>query len=428
MWRLALGLILLASPLLANGETEFVTLKGHGGPIMALAVDADGQVASASFDNAVALWQGGTPIWLEAHDAAVTALTFGSSGDVFSGGDDFVIYRWQQGGAQEIGRHAGKIRALDLSADGRWLASASWDGSIGLWPLDGGQGRVIAVGAGVNDVQFDAAGRLFAATMAGRLLLYESAEAAPRVLAQQGFGINRIVLSDAGWLAYGAVDGSTRVIDIDSGTQIADFTLERRPILALSHHAATGQIAVGDGHGYIMMIDTKTWSVTRDFHAMREGPVWALAFSPDGTRIWSGGIHDVVYGWPVALMGQFDAVGDETRSFLQDPDSMSNGERQFTRKCSICHALRDEGDRKAGPHLAGLFGRVAGSLAEYRYSDTLSGADFLWNAETIDALFDQGPDHYIPGSKMPMQRITAATDRRDLIDYLKTATTHQEDN
>ena len=39
-------------------------------------------------------------------------------------------------------------------------------------------------------------------------------------------------------------------------------------------------------------------------------------------------------------------------------------------------------------------------------------------AATIDALFDQGPDVYIRGTKMPVQRITRPGDRADLIEYL----------
>ena len=46
----------------------------------------------------------------------------------------------------------------------------------------------------------------------------------------------------------------------------------------------------------------------------------------------------------------------------------------------------------------------------------------VWSEHTVDQLFDIGPDHFIPGSKMPMQRITAQTDRDDLIAFLKDAT------
>ena len=78
-----------------------------------------------------------------------------------------------------------------------------------------------------------------------------------------------------GWLAYGAVDGGTRVIDLETEEVSRDFTLDRRPILAMAYHAASSQLAVGDGQGYIMMIDTAPWKITRDFHATRQGPVWA---------------------------------------------------------------------------------------------------------------------------------------------------------
>ena len=61
-------------------------------------------------------------------------------------------------------------------------------------------------------------------------------------------------------------------------------------------------------------------------------------------------------------------------------------------------------------------------MSEYRYSETLTGSDIVWGDETIDALFDQGPDHYIPGSKMPMQVIAKPQDRADLIAFLRAAT------
>ena len=61
----------------------------------------------------------------------------------------------------------------------------------------------------------------------------------------------------------------------------------------------------------------------------------------------------------------------------------------------------------------------------YSYSPTLDGSDIIWGDDTIDALFDLGPDHYIPGSKMPMQVIAGAQDRADLIAFLRDAT-HKE--
>ena len=48
--------------------------------------------------------------------------------------------------------------------------------------------------------------------------------------------------------------------------------------------------------------------------------------------------------------------------------------------------------------------------------------DLVWNEETIDLLFKDGPDIVTPGSKMPVQRIKGKQDRADLISYLKRAT------
>ncbi|WP_323769858.1 c-type cytochrome [Antarctobacter sp.] len=422
----AVAVLCLALSVLPAAAQEFTTLKGHGGPVMALAVSPAGQVTSASFDNSLGLWTGQDPQWLDGHAAAVTALTWGPGGALLSGGDDFSVRQWQPV-QRVLGRHQGKVTSIAVSPDGSTAASGSWDGSIRLWPLteEGRAGELPYPGAGVNAVVYSADGQyLYAATSKGVLLQYDlTTGGVPLPLVEHGFGINRIELG-AGWIAYGAVDGGTRVIDAMTGAQIADFTLDRRPILALDWHAKTAQLAVGDGHGYIMMVDTADWKITRDFRAMRHGPVWALAFSPDGQTIHAGGLDDVVYSWPVALLDELDAPeGSGQRSFLRDPETMSNGERQFMRKCSICHALDSGPSRKAGPSLHGVFGRPAGTLPGYSYSATLDQSAIIWTDETIDALFDSGPDHYIPGSKMPMQVIARPEDRADLIAFLKSATT-----
>ena len=89
--------------------------------------------------------------------------------------------------------------------------------------------------------------------------------------------------------------------------------------------------------------------------------------------------------------------------------------------------LSESSARKAGPTLYGLFGRRAGTVADYSYSQILTGSEIVWSAETINALFLEGPDHFIPGTKMPMQRIAQQENRDDLITYLRQATAPEGD-
>ncbi len=407
---------------------EFRLLVGHGGPVMDAAVSEDGAYAlTASFDNSVGYWTlaGEEVHWLDAHRAAVKTAIFLDDTRAASGGDDFAITLWNLEDRSETARlegHKGQVAALAVSPDGAYLASASWDGSVGLWSLPEGDLIAMMTGHGgvVNDVTFSDDGALvYSASADGTIRVWRVSEAAEtRQLVQHGFGVNKLLLG-AGWLAYGAVDGGTRVIDPDSGAEIADLTLDRRPILSMAARADGGEIAVGDGEGFVMTVSTDSWSITGDYQAAGKGPVWALAYSGDGESLLAGGIDDAAYIWPAHNTLEAPIMATEERGFLRDPDAMSNGERQFRRKCSICHSLTDDGARRAGPHLGGLFGRPAGSVTGYKYSETVAGLGFDWSEATIDQLFDLGPDHFIPGSKMPMQVIARPEDRADLIAFLK---------
>jgi cytochrome c len=46
----------------------------------------------------------------------------------------------------------------------------------------------------------------------------------------------------------------------------------------------------------------------------------------------------------------------------------------------------------------------------------------VWTPETVAKLFEIGPAHYTPGTKMPEQRIGAPEDRDALVRFLERAT------
>ena len=425
MRAFAVILTLLAGPLHAS---DFRVLVGHGGPVMAAAVSGDGTRAlTGSFDNSVGLWtlSGEDVLWLEGHEAGVKEVVFVADGLAASSGDDFDIYIWDLDAGTwraKLEGHKGQVNGLAVSPDGSLLASASWDGWVGVWDVAEGRNRYLLKGheSSVSDVAFSPDGALvYSASADGTIRTWdvESGEET-RILVQHGFGVNTLLVGD-GWLAYGAVDGGTRVLSTVDDRELADLTLDRRPILSMAVAPDGGEIAVGDGQGFVMTVETGTWRISSDFQAAANGPVWALAFTADGDSLLAGGIDDAAYIWPAHNELEAPIMATTKRGFLRDPGAMSNGERQFRRKCSVCHSLGEDGQRRAGPTLAGLFGRRAGTVPGYRYSDTVTNLGIDWSAETIDQLFDLGPDHFIPGSKMPMQRIVKPQDRQDLIEYLR---------
>ncbi|MFY0616282.1 c-type cytochrome [Shimia sp.] len=424
MRRLCLWLALILWPVLATAE-GFFQLEGHGGPIKGIAVSPDGEgILTASFDNSVGYWRDRVPQWLDGHEAAVNAVAFVSNSEAVSAGDDFSVRHWDltTGTSRVLGRHLGKVMSVLVSPSGQHVVSGSWDGTIGIWQLNGGDPRFIQVGANVNGLAFAQAGSLlFAGSSDGRIRLYDFASGALRAqFLSNGFGVNTLSLrEDAGWLAFGAVDGVTKIVNLATGALIKDITLDRRPILAMDVSRDGETLAVGDGEGYILLMRTADWSIVSDVKATHRGPIWALSFSADGRNILAGGLDDAIFSWPLSVPRDAPRMLTEDRAFLNGNDSTSNGERQFQRKCSICHTLTGDSARRAGPTLKDLFGRQAGTVADYRYSQTLQEADIVWNRQTIDALFDLGPDVYIEGTKMPVQRIARAKDRADLISFLR---------
>ncbi|MBY0440042.1 MAG: c-type cytochrome [Burkholderiales bacterium] len=97
------------------------------------------------------------------------------------------------------------------------------------------------------------------------------------------------------------------------------------------------------------------------------------------------------------------------------------GEKLFV-ECKACHALGPTTDANAlGPSLAGLFGRKAASVEDFRFSPAMRRSNLAWNRQTLDA-FLADPQAFMPGNRMPYSGLADAKERADLIAYLSQAT------
>ncbi len=65
----------------------------------------------------------------------------------------------------------------------------------------------------------------------------------------------------------------------------------------------------------------------------------------------------------------------------------------------------------------GVFGRTAGSAADYSYSEVLAAGGFVWTPRALNAWLAQ-PFAFLPGNRMSFPGIMDANDRDAVIAYL----------
>jgi cytochrome c len=123
---------------------------------------------------------------------------------------------------------------------------------------------------------------------------------------------------------------------------------------------------------------------------------------------------------PVALTdAQKKALVAELPAAYQAAD-LSNGKAKFA-LCRSCHTTAQGGDDMTGPNLYGVFGRKAGTKPGFTYSDDMKNAGWTWDADRLDKWITN-PKAMLAGTKMTFIGMPDATDRRDVIAFLKVQT------
>ncbi len=86
-------------------------------------------------------------------------------------------------------------------------------------------------------------------------------------------------------------------------------------------------------------------------------------------------------------------------------------------RCLACHALTYD---RTGPRHCGLFGRRAGSVKGFVYSQAMKRSGIVWNEKTLNR-FLANPLKVVPGTAMGYAGIPDNQERANLIAYLKQA-------
>jgi len=87
-------------------------------------------------------------------------------------------------------------------------------------------------------------------------------------------------------------------------------------------------------------------------------------------------------------------------------------------ECVACHSIKP-GENLMGPSLYGVYGREAGVVEGFRYSNALKKSGVTWDAISLNK-YIENPQLFIVGGRMPYSGMADEEGRKNLIAYLMT--------
>jgi cytochrome c len=103
-----------------------------------------------------------------------------------------------------------------------------------------------------------------------------------------------------------------------------------------------------------------------------------------------------------------------TAMFGYQAGDADRGKQLFEKRCTGCHSLDQD---KEGPRLRNVYGRTAGSISTFKYSDALKSAHVTWDDASLNKWLTD-TESLIPDNDMSFH-VPKADERADIIRFLK---------
>jgi len=220
-----------------GGAPLRVLAEAGGAPVEALAFDATGARLAAAGIGGATSWdlRSGVATAFHPHDHA-SSVDFAADGTrLVTGGTDRTAKIWRLGGAEPvlertIAAHDHAVTRARFSPDGRWIATASFDGRARVW--DAASGALVADlsdhAGTVLSLAFDPSSRLVATASTDVATVWDVATASPiaRFRGHVGSISDVAFASDGAMLATAGADGRV---------ELWETGLERRSPAAVAH-------------------------------------------------------------------------------------------------------------------------------------------------------------------------------------------------
>jgi len=294
----------------AETGRETVALEGHSGAVRAVTHSPDGKrIATGSSDATARIWDAQTGkevLVLRGHSYGITAVAYSPDGKrLATASSDHTARIWDAETGAEILNlrgHSYAVEAVAYSADGTWVATGSQDGTARIWDARECRETLTLTGRAGSEcsVAFSPDGKRLATCgpeATTRIWQADTGRQLPGI-AGPPEGVRALTFSpDGRRLATGNRDGTARIWDFDAG----------REILLLNAHSAGQSPEVAD-------------------QAQTPPGVEAVAYSPDGMRVVTGGSDGTVRAWEsdtgkeVFTLRCYSFVPFPVRSVAYSPD------------------------------------------------------------------------------------------------------------
>ena len=243
--------------------TTLLTYKGHSDIVRAVAWSPDSRrLASGSDDKTVQVWD----------------ITSGQSLAIYEG-------------------HSSKVNAVAWSPDGNWLASSSWAGTIQVWDAVTSQPRPTYKGHAkhVNAIAWSPdSTRLVSGGYIGHVEVWDAASGQSLTVIESSSedtcGGDAVAWSPDGRRLASSSNLTVKVWDATSDQRLTNYAGHARQVMTIAWAPDSRRLASGDIGGTVQVWVATTKRCLTTYTGYKDGgTVYALAWSPDGKYIVSGG-------------------------------------------------------------------------------------------------------------------------------------------
>lgn len=309
-----LVLFLRPHPSASVAGTTLFTYQGHTAKVRAVAwcpKDQTQRIASAGEDGTVQVWTprlGTEHTWqtYQQHPSGVYALAWSPEGQwIASAGLEVHVWNAFSGDQRFVYRgHTAKVNAVAWSPDGRYLASGSVDKTVQVWDAVTGNLHLTPLRPpfghrdAVTGVTWSPDGRYLAASSTNHQVWVWDASTGTSQKLYSGHtsSVEAVAWSpDSQYLASGGEDQTLQIWNPLEGTRYWSSQQSSR-VWAVAWSPNSRQAAAADAAGIVQVLDIPGVHL-RLRYTGHHGEVRAVAWSPDRTRIASGGQDKTVQVW-----------------------------------------------------------------------------------------------------------------------------------